>query len=558
MPKKPVSRQFYLSILVFGSLACSGLAQTQNNWAGGNGEGLDWNLDGNWSKEAIPVDPTYFAQFLSGVNAEINVADGSNTARMTLDGNTSLELILAEATGINSTFTMGGLLRVGNTNAGAAHLTFSGPGSIAGSTFQVGSNSSTPGGNSLTFTGGVTYTSSRNNSASVVGRLGHNNHLLIEDAAQVQIAILHIGNDGGVANNHATITDEGTVLTVDDAGGNRGIRLGIGTGTNYTDAHQKNYVEVKDGAKVIVTSTGGNSSNLIYIGTGAYSHNNYFTIEGAGSILELGKGSATGGGTGITIGNTAGTSLGGNYMEVKDGGKVQSQSGHTGNISIHGHLQTGQNDGANRFTIGPDGSVELGGSFSVTGGMLQLSSSGKLTAQGVNVSNGGRFEAAGSDLATTTGTRIQTGSTLAIGLGGATSASLLTLKSAVAMEAGSTLELGLFGDGTMSGIMLEESGSFSISSTATIRLVLSEDYTPVAGSQWTVFTGEVGNITGEFNLALATLPMLGGDLEWDLTRFNENGGWQVAVIPEPGPIALVLLAGGMWLAGGRFLRTRQS
>ncbi|HWL54758.1 MAG TPA: PEP-CTERM sorting domain-containing protein [Chthoniobacteraceae bacterium] len=558
MTANPLSRQFHLTLIALGGLTCSSLAQTQNNWAGGNGENLNWNLDANWSQEAVPVDPTYYAHFLSGTSAKINVAAGTSTARMTLDGNTSVELVIAPKINADPSFTTPGLLRVGYSGTGASHLTFSGLGEVALGTFQVGARNTTPGGNTLTVTGGVTFNSVSDTGISTVGRFGYNNHLLIEDESTARIGILTVGNDGGVANNHVTVQDEGTSLTIDGWDGSRGLRIGVNTSTtDYATGSQKNYVEIKDGGKITVTSKGGGSSNLIYVGTAANAHNNYLTITGEGSTLELGKGTATSGGTAITIGNTEGTNLGGNYVEIRDGGKLVSLAGHTGGITIHNHLQTGQHDGRNRLTVGDGGSVEIGGNVNVTGGLLQLASTGALKANRVAVSAGGRFEAGGADLETPGGTEIGTGSTLAIGLSGASTASLLTLKSAVAMEAGSALELGLFADGTMSGIALDEGGSFSINSSATIRLVLSEGYQPVSGSEWTVFTGELGSITGTFDLNAATLPELAGDLEWDLTRFNQAGAWTVAVIPEPGSVALLLLAGGAWLAGGRLFARRQ-
>lgn len=143
---------------------------------------------------------------------------------------------------------------------------------------------------------------------------------------------------------------------------------------------------------------------------------------------------------------------------------------------------------------------------------------------------------------------IQDGATFAIGITGDSSASSFTLASSADLLNGSTFATSIFGSGAndIGQLNLAIGADMDLSSDVVFQLSLV-NYNPALGDEWTVFTGLTNLIDGDFNPTLADLPSLSGGLEWDLTGFNEEGGWVVAVIPEPGMLALLSLASGFLL-----------
>ncbi len=530
--RKSLAASFAASLAALALTAPAANAQTQRSWVGGNGTDLEWDVAANWQGGNIPVSPTYFAHFGAGASASINVADGSTTSRITLDGNTNINFVL------NGAFITDGLLRIGNTAAGTSEMSFSGTGSFTGGSFNIGTASISPGGNSLSFLGSTSIHFTGANATSYVGRYGSNNWLDIANGNHNTLSTLYIGYEGGNGNNRAIIRGAGTRLTISDSGSNRGLRVGSASvGTDYASGMQNNYLTISGGGEVVVTSAGSNS-NLISIGNQAAAHSNYLTIDGAGSKLVLGKGTATvGSGTTVSIGNAAGTNLGGNYVEIKDGGALVSEAGHSGTVAIYGHDTTGTHAGSNRLIVGDGGKADLGGLVLVDGGVLSVSGLAEFSAAEVAVNNGGRFEVAGSGFTTSGSTTISGGSTMAVT---SESGAGLELNSEIVLADHSSLELTLFDESTVTGINLTLDGTLDIGNDVILKLIFADDFTAQAGNRWTLFTGETGRIDGSFSVT--SLPTLASGLSWDISALNTAGGWEVSVIPEPGVLSLTGLA----------------
>jgi|GEM_PF-2694905 len=106
---------------------------------------------------------------------------------------------------------------------------------------------------------------------------------------------------------------------------------------------------------------------------------------------------------------------------------------------------------------------------------------------------------------------------------------------------GSILDFGLEKT-TGAALGFLENASLAIDSGAILRLTLAQPLAVGAGDQWQLLTGFTETISGSFTSTL--LPTLREGLSWDLSRFNASGDWTVAVIPEPGSVALWLVGGG--------------
>jgi len=415
--------------------------------------------------------------------------------------------------------------------------------------FVVGSNSATSNGNLLKFTGEIAINSG-GTGQSRVGRFANDNQLIIEQGAKLTVGILQVGyaGDDGVAgtkNNHVLVEGPDSSLTINGVSSNRGLRIGsLGDkAADYNAGMSGNIVTIRDGASLIISG----AINYISIGNTKNAHSNALVIDGK---APGGQASTVTldhlGGNAVTIGDADGANRGGNYLEVKNGGRLTSTG--LGNFIVNGYNHEGTNDGRNRLTIASDGALLLAGNLTISGGLLQLDSSGTLTAKAITIDQGGRFEAAGGglDAEGSEGTRILAGSTLAVGSASGTAADTLKLGSKISLEKEALLELTLSPVPATGQIEILAGGAFIIDPDAIFKLLLTDDYTPSAGDSWQLFSGETQNITGRFSLSLADLPTLSDGLYWTFENFNESGGWTVDVIPEPRP-AIFLMLGSLML-----------
>jgi hypothetical protein len=215
--------------------------------------------------------------------------------------------------------------------------------------------------------------------------------------------------------------------------------------------------------------------------------------------------------------------------------------------------------GGQFYTIAPEDRLSiLNGSVSGTlvdsTGLLQLGDEGSLSGTGnIYIRSGGRFEAAGDGLATTFAARADTGGTVAVGItdpvtGDRASAQSFTLNSPLQMSGGSHIEFGIFGPDSGDEIVLGESAWFRNTGSGAILDLVTHGYTPVAGDSYMLFSGSTdtgSSGSSRYHLGI-TGPFDTSNIDpnqWDLSHFNQAGGWVVTAIPEPASVALLGLGG---------------
>lgn len=429
-------------------------------------------------------------------------------------------------------------------------MTLDGGGTISAQQITMGLGSSAPG-NTLTLLNGTTLTE-ESGTATALGRFANGNRIEILSGSEMTRYALWIAQDAastnpGTADNQVVVSGEDSLLRViRTAGGSANVGLRIGatgttSATGYSNGLRNNSLLIQDGGRVEVSADAG--VQRIFIGEQAHARSNYILIEGTGSTLEMGTASDV-----LEIGNSDGTNLGGNYVEVRNGGSLIS----SGAVRVRDYDRSAsQTDGANLLIVGSGGTVDFDSSLISTGGTVRLEDGGAISASIVQIGSTGRFEVGGGSL-TTPEIRLQDAdSAFAIGLPGDTAPSAFTLGNTfVDLRAATVFETSIFGanPADVGQLNFGAGSSMDISVSAIFRLNLVS-YNPSAGDEWIVFTGLTSGIDGDFDPLLADLPGLSGNLEWDLSGFNEAGGWVVAVIPEPGSALLLLI--GFWILGCR-------
>lgn len=473
-------------------LACCGSPlMAQKIWQVNDGA---WTVPGNWNG-GVPAGTTsaneaVFQISTASPNAAIEVTlDNSAHEAGAIRAGLGKSVTLEMADG--ASLTTGPWWRVGENigdGSGSGHVTVNGPetggATISAGFFHVGSSALTNGGNTLTFSGNLTVTDNAT-STSVIGRVSDNNTLTVSQGASVTRHALTISpsNVGaGRINNGLVVDGTGSAMIID----------------------------------------GG----ALSVGNTAESRSNYVTVTNNGTVeVKLSQA--------LLIGATSG--FGGNHVTMSNGGTLIT----TGTTTILGFTDnSGDNDGDNRLNIQSGGTYSSSGTTNVTG-LLQLAAGGALTGNAtVSLNPTGRFEAAGTGLADTVTTNINDG-TLAIGLTGAVAASELTLNSVVNFSGGATLELTLFSSAAdgIDRVVFGVDGGFNLAGTVSLDLVLS-GYVPVPGDSWTVFSGNTTGIGGVGQFDTSGLD----PTVWNTNLFNEAGGWQLSVIPEPSTLALFGIA----------------
>jgi len=539
---------FVATVLLFSPFAA---AQT-TTWQGSSGNGGDgaWATPGDWLG-GIPTSGTSAVFYTDGTfsaTSTVTVA-GANSARSLFVGSgKTVELKMASGSSLSAS---GAITLIGldsGTGTTAANLTYSGPASGSATlnlgSFYVGREKSND--NTLVFSGSLTI-SDPGTGVSYVG-VGNgpggpsvNNLLKVLDGANLTRFGLVVGRGTtSISGNGILLDGAGSKLTVNGGGAARGFVIGSFSGG------QGNYLSVQGGAVVNVdTGVGGSSQNFLNVGNSSGSRDNYITVDGAGSLLDLKSSSS------LTLGHASG--YGGNYVEV----------GGTGSITTNGTMiintfavNGGNNSGNNRLTIKNGGTLTSSSTVS-NSGLLQLKAGGIYTGTStLTVTSTGRFEAEGTGLGSQVATTINNLGTLALGTtSGRFTGSLLTLNSTVTLATGAVFEATIFGVGDSDQIVLGATGDLDLSAGGAVFKLLLSGYAPVAGNQWTIFTGATGaGINGVFPEGSAILPALGGGLSWDYSNFNEAGNWNIAVVPEPGVLPLVFI--GLCLVAGLSKRRR--
>lgn len=161
-----------------------------------------------------------------------------------------------------------------------------------------------------------------------------------------------------------------------------------------------------------------------------------------------------------------------------------------------------------------------------------------------------RFEAAGSGLDSSAVMTFYGQTTLAIGVSadpmtvGGSEASQFTLNNTVNFNSGTFLEFELFGsgEGEADKLIIGAGGKINIVGSSTRIVLKLNGYELQGGESWQLIDSSgaaPGWLTGNFNLA-------GIDTNiWDLSAFNEAGGWVIStqMIPEPSTYALLAFGG---------------
>jgi len=531
--------------------------QAQKPWLGEDGLGGngDWTTPGNW-QGGVPTNTTanaqgsrfYLSETLTKATSVIKIkaSEAALTRDIFVGLGKSMTFQLGAnaslATGTLSYFGLGATSIPGATGTGASTTIFTGPASgsasLSLSMFYVGVDADY-GGHSLTFSGNLIITDS-STSFSSVGTRATENSLTVSGGAQLTRYGLRIGSaTGSMVGNTATVTGENSQIVVNGGGAsNRGFLVGNIGGTDYNQSAHENRMEVRAGALFqVTTGAGGTTTNSAIIGGGAKARSNSIRIADAGSVMEL-AGSST-----LVIGDNTATNLGGNSVQIGSGGTLRSD----GAITIYDYnTNGGLNDGQNRITVESGGTLTSNSTLT-TYGLLQLAEGGTLAgatltgstaALELTVGKKGRFELAGSGLGSAVTTTVNEDGTVAVGLEGATAASRLDLDSQINFLSGSTLELSLFAPGSADTIELKTNGAMLLTGDVTLTLTLENGLTPAAGDSWTLFSGNTSAITGEFDLSQLDREI------WDVSAFNQAGGWKLTVIPEPSTYAFLALGMG--------------
>ncbi len=497
-----------LPLLAAATLVSSSSLFAATAWI--NPAGGDWDVLANWSIR-VPDGTTgnsHLAEFSALSEEALNVKlDGDLvSAGVSVGWGTDLTFEFKP----DSKLTTGGFWRVGyavGTGSGPASLTLKGP-----ATGSAEVNLTTAGGSNQFYI----------NSGSTLNLTGPN-------LAVTALGPTILGTTGANHNNTLNLSGGATFHS-------GGLRVGQTTGGNGNSYGNRVFVEA---ASVLTIE-----SNPVSLGSNAGHHSNAVTISGTGARMEVE-------GQDFLIGNNTGDNQGGNYAEISGGGTLET----SGKIQIRGYTVGESDHGSNRMTVGNGGTLTSSSTITVghdtattfADAVLQLAQGGVINGNAsVVVNNGSRFEAAGSGLAASVQTTIHDGGTFAIGAEGDTAPAILTLQSNVDFAQGSVLSLSLFADGTADGVVFTGTGSF----TGNILLDLDlTGFAPEAGQSWTLFSGEIANIDATFDLSHLD-PLI-----WNTSDFNGEGGWKLAVIPEPSTVGILL--GGLAVLAFPLLRRRR-
>ena len=483
-----------LMLLLAGSL------KAQSVWRTNDG---DWFTAGNWAGGVPNESVAARFQVTENSPGAVHVSVGSGTATalaFQIFHGKEVQIDLADGAVVSAT---GQLWRIGWTSgSGGATLQFNGPGTgeatVKLAAVIVGSDAFAND-SQLVFSGtGLKVVQETPADYIIVGRFGTNQKMRVENGADVTaryVALSDANVGGGREGHELHVIGEGSRLATVG-------RLTIGA-------------------------------------TGEGARDNKAFVSGNGATLSVGDY--------LTIGTSVG--YGGNSLEVSNGGLVEV----TGTTTISTYDGNGgDNSGANRLSIRQGGTFKAG-SVIVTHGLLQLEEGGVLEAiaspVALSVKNGARVELAGSGLHSNVSVQLESGARMAVGVsdgsGERAGASTLVLGSGVTFANGSVLELSLFDNG---GDQIELLSGGALEGTITLELKWLGTTLPSEG--WQLFTGAVENITAAFVLS-------GIDPElWDLSNFNQEGGWEVRAIPE-GAVGLYAMFGMALLAYSTF-RSKQA
>lgn len=510
-----------------------------NVWIGSGGTGGNgsWGTGAQWSTGAAPNNITETNQ--NRLEFYVNGTYTAPSATVSLFSTARRANRIHVGLGKTVTFTLGSSLEIApdsisifgssalGTGSGDSLTTFQATtanANIAMGQFYVGVGGPTIL-NTLVFDGGVNpdhrlVVTDNSGSSSRVGSTGGNNELRVINGARLQRHGVEVGAGSGWRDNRILVQGAQSELDII-------ARMGVGTNaydgggsaqTIYDSASSNNYVTIEQGGRANVTT--------LAVGSAAYARSNYVEVEGAGSELILSEGR-------LTLG--ASSSLGGNALRISNGGSVGIFSSLTTEIYDYVNNE-GFNDGRNRIEIGAGGTLATNQEI-LNRGLIQLAENARLYGANedgsealatVTVAAGGRFEIEGNGLDTSVFTQVQSDGVFAVGLSQNAVGRHVELSSVVEFVDGK-LELSWLDAMTFDQVELLEDAALMG------NIVLDVFTMDVAiGEEWTLFTGRTDLISAVFDLS-------GVDPSWDVSRFNEAGGWTLVAVPETGQ-AIVLVS----------------
>lgn len=501
-----------------GAIAPTGLFAANFTWDG-DGANNSWTTDANWSGGTKPANDGTAVVVLTNSPAPATYSSYVDTAF-----------------NINQLNLIPNLSGTAFSLSGSA-LTFSGTGTLSASTARI----------SITPT----------NNSSVINTIANdiilNNDLRLLVGAGSFTAILRLS--GNISGNHA-IDIGGTTGTTRLSGDNSftgGINMGrgilelasdtaAGTGSLYTSQTNVSFTISAIGSRVL-----GNDLVLSYLNlnneTGATLFQGTLTLNGS---VVLGAGTKTTAATrGVAVDLNSTLKLNGNISQTNGtsdlylGGQSTSKGASAstaanskivlgGDGTYTGQTRIGRSDAAFYGTIFVEGDISSSSETIVYNGMVLRGSGGKVS----NVTiNGGAILAPGGTAAN------------ASAIGTLNVAGDVTLNGADDGTNNAILRINLTGGLAPAGDKLALSGAGAnllISDHVTLALTLTGGslLAPVTIATWT------DAVTPDSYGTFATITLNGSTTEWDNSGYTISyGANSLTVVPEPGAVALVIMAG---------------
>lgn len=558
--RSPSLKTRYRQLICAGIFLASLSAYGQTVYTRFKPESGSWGDANNWS-QGLPGDVTgNRAQFAildeeaepSTKTFDVTVDDSYDIAALYVFRGATANLHMLDGSAINASgaFVTGDLIS-GYKGTGGANLNIIGPASGT-ATIQLNSTGSTnifgaarTDEGSMTNFSGAGLNIINTGAGATVGRRGNNHELRLSDGAQwtgTKLTVWGVLGTGagsvsgadGLRNNRAIITGAGTHMTL-----NNGLEIASGGSVATTEGNvaRDNRVEVRDGGKLTVTDVGvriGVAGN----GTTAYRQNNRIEVTGSGSEMIVSNGAT------LTIGHANNNNNFNNHLAIADGGTYRTD----GLVTINSGTNISRN---NYVDVGDGGTLTTNNIINNQSGLFRLRSGGSLLAQNIdgsaatatlNINGAGGLEASG---------HIGEGVTVNVGDGGEarfgfySTGDTLDLDGTLNLNDGTTATFRASNAGIVDSVVIGSTGMVNIGENVAL-VIASSVYTFSVGDVFQLFSGELGNLSGSFAESLTTLPSLGEGLEWDLSRFTAEYGYEMTVVPEPSVIALGL--GGAALA----------
>jgi|JI6StandDraft_1071083.scaffolds.fasta_scaffold00656_5 autotransporter-associated beta strand protein len=453
-------------------------------------------------------------------------------------------------------------LSIGNNNAST---TYSGALSGAGAITKIGTGTQTLSSTTSTFSGGTVISAGR----ITLSGAGSNAAALGTGTVNLQGGTLQLQSNGASSTSAGTFAN---AIQVD--AGQAGTLVSFGRGSLNSDltgagtlnlqvdyirgdvggdwsafTGQINVTPNTNGGDFRINNTNGFGTSKINLATGVTMYMNLnFGSGGLTSTI----GELTGSGTlrgGPTSGRTMTWNVGGANTDAQFDGIIQNSTGTTA-ITKSG-TGTWTLTGTNTYT----------GATTISGGALNLGSTGSTGTGAVTVNNGGTLlgtgTVSGSSFTAASGSTVQAGNGTAQADYGTLTFTPASAGGSFDFQSGSSVILGInpggasdllnfVGDGTQS---LFFNGSLSITASAYSPMAPEVfnllDWTSLAGTTFhsRFSAGSYSGLlfgNGDDNLGFDLPDISGSGFGWDISSFATNGSIAVVAVPEPSRAVLFM------------------